>query len=63
MFHCIHKKTDSIYKDITATRLDTSNKDLECNSIERLLPKGKNKKVIGWMKDELRGKMLTSLLN
>ena len=26
---------------------DTSNDGLECNPIDRLLPKGKNKKVIG----------------
>ena len=40
-----------IYKDITEdveTRFDTSNYELN-----RLLPKGKNKKVIGVMKNEL----------
>ena len=40
-------------------RFDTSN--YECDSIEinRPLPKGKNKKVIGLMKDELGGKIMT----
>ena len=43
----IYIKTDDIYKDIAEdveTRFDTSNYGLECNPIERLLPKGKNKK-------------------
>ena len=43
----VHVKTDDIYKDIAEdveTRFDTSNYGLECNPIERLLPKGKNKK-------------------
>ena len=55
-------KIDDIYKDITEnfeTRFDTSNYELECNSINRLLRKGKNKKVIGLMKDELCGKIMT----
>ena len=45
-------KTDDIYRDIVEdveTRFDTSNRELECNSIERPLPKGKNKKAIGFM--------------
>ena len=44
-------KTDNIYKDIAEdleTRFDTSNYELD-----RQLPKGKNKNVIGLMKDEL----------
>ena len=58
-------KTDDIYKDIAEefeTRFDTSNSELECNSIERPLPKRKNKKVIGLMKDELGGKIMTKFV-
>ena len=58
-------KTDDIYKDITKnfeTRFDTSNYELECNSIDRSLPKGKNKKVIGLMKDESCGKVMTKFV-
>ena len=54
-FHCIHK-TDDIYKDIAEdveTRFDTSNYELD-----RPLPNGKNKKVIGLMKDELGEKIM-----
>ena len=46
-----HVKTDDIYNDIekdVETRFDTSNYQLN-----RQLPKGKNRKVIGVMKDEL----------
>ena len=53
-------KTDDIYKDIAEdveTRFDTSNYELE-----RTLPKGKNKKVIGSMKDELGRKIMTKLV-
>ena len=32
--------------------------ELECNSTERPLPKGKHKKVIGFMKDELCRKIM-----
>ena len=45
-------KTDDIYRDIVEdveTRFDTSNRESECNSIDRPLPKGKNKKAIGLM--------------
>ena len=35
--------------------------NLECNSIEKSLPKGKYKKVIGFMKDELGGKIMTKV--
>ena len=51
----VHIKTNDIYKDIVkdvATRFNTSNYELD-----RPLPKGKNKKVIGLMKDELGGKL------
>ena len=52
----IHVKTEDIYKDIpedVETRFDSSNFELD-----RPLPKGKNKKVIGLMKDELGGKIM-----
>ena len=61
----VYTKTDDIYKDIAEnveTILDTSNFELECNSIDRPLPKGKNKKVIGLMTDELGGKILTKFV-
>ena len=51
----IYIKTDDNYKDIAedvGIRFDTSNYELECNSIDRLLPERKIKKVIGLMKDE-----------
>ena len=50
-------KAEDLYKDIAddvEKRFDTS--DSEC---DRPLPKGKNKKVIGLMKDELGGKIMT----
>ena len=43
----LYIETDYFYKDIAEdveTRFGTSNYKLECNSIERLSPKGKNKK-------------------
>ena len=49
-------KTNDFYKDISndvEKRFDTSN--YECN---RPLPIGKNKKIIGLMKDELGGKII-----
>ena len=56
----IHIKADDVYKDIKGnveTRPDTSNYELE-----RPLPKGKNIKVIGLMKDELGGKIMTKFV-
>ena len=53
-------KTGYIYKDIAEdveTRFDTSNYELD-----RTLPKGKNKKMIGLMKDELGGKTMTKFV-
>ena len=47
----VYIKTDDIYKDIAEdfqTRFDTSNYELD-----KPLPKGKNKKVIGLMKNAL----------
>ena len=49
-------KADDIYKDIAddvETRFGTSNYKLEGKSIKKPLPKGKNKKVIGLMKDKI----------
>ena len=53
-------KTEDFYKDIAndvEKRFDTSNYE-----VDRPLPTGKNKKVIGLMKDELGGRVLRSLL-
>ena len=61
----VYIKTDDIYKDIAEdveTRFGTSNYELECNSIERLLPKRKNKIVIRLMNDELGGKIMTKFV-
>ena len=52
----VYIKTDEIYKYIAEdaeTRFDTSNYELN-----RLLPKGENKKVIGLMKDKLAEKIM-----
>ena len=40
----------------------TSNYELECNSIERPLPKRKKKKVIGLIKEELGGKIMAKFV-
>ena len=56
----MHIKTEDFYKDIAddvEKRFDTSN-----HEINRPLPTGKNKKVIGLMKDELRGKIVTEFV-
>ena len=53
-------KTNDFYKDIfidVDKRFDTSNYE-----INRPLPTGKNKKVIGLMKDELGGKIITEFV-
>ena len=47
-------KRDDIYKDIAEDveiRFDTSNYELECNSIDWSLPKGRNKNVI-WIRSK-----------
>ena len=52
-------KTEHIYPDISKyvkTRFDTSNYELD-----RPIPKGKNKKFIGLVKNELQGKVMTEL--
>ena len=61
----VYIKTDDIYRGVTEdveTRFDTSNYELESNSLERPLPKGKNKKLIGLMKDELGRKFMTKVV-
>ena len=53
-------KTKDFYKDIAQDveeRFDTSNYD-----VDRPLPKGKNKKVMGLMKDELGGGIMTEFV-
>ena len=52
----VHLRTDDVFKDIAEdveTRFDTSN-----FKIDRPLRKGKNKKIIGLMKDELGGQIM-----
>ena len=56
----IHVKTEGIYKDIAEDAekgFNTSN-----YNIDTLLPKGENEKVIGLMKDELGGKIVTKFV-
>ena len=56
----MHIKTEDFYKDIAddvEKRFDTSNYE-----VDRPLPTGKNKKVIGLMKDELGGKIMTKFV-
>ena len=56
----INIKTKDFYKDIAndvEDRFDISNYD-----VDRPLPTGKNKKVIGLMKDELGGKVITEFV-
>ena len=53
-------KTNDFYEDITndvENRFDTSNYE-----VNRPLPMGKNKKIIGLMKDELSGKIITEFV-
>ena len=53
-------KTNDVYEDIAndaKNRFDTSNYE-----VNRPLPMGKNKKIIGLMKDELGGKMITEFV-
>ena len=56
----IYIKTEDFYEDIAndvEKRFDTSNYE-----VDRPLPTGKNKKVIGIMKDELRGRIMTEFV-
>ena len=56
--YIVYIKADDIYKDIAEdveTRFDTSNYE-----VDRPLPKEKNKKVVGLMKDELNRKLMTN---
>ena len=53
-------KTEDFYKDVAndvEKRFDTSNYE-----VDRPLPTGKNKKVIGLMKDELGGRIITEFV-
>ena len=57
----IHIETEDVYKDIAndeEKRFDTSNYE-----VNRPLLKEKNKKVIGLMKDELGGKIMTEFVS
>ena len=56
----VYMKTHDIYKDIAENseiKFDTSNYELD-----RPLPKGKTKKVIELMKDELHEKIMTKIV-
>ena len=58
-------KSEDAYQDIAddvEKRFDTSNYEFECNSNDRPLPIGKNKKVIQLMKGELRGKIMAEFV-
>ncbi|XP_057300808.1 uncharacterized protein LOC130636808 [Hydractinia symbiolongicarpus] len=57
-----HIRTEDIYRDIAddvKTRFDTS---AYSKDDDRPLPIGKNKKVVGLMKDELSGKIMTEFI-
>ena len=65
----MHIKTNDFYKDIASdveNRFDTSNYEVNTSEtsalVRRPLPTGKNKKVIGLMKDELGGKIITEFV-
>ena len=56
----MHIKTEDFYKDIA----DDIEKrfDISIFEVNKSLPKGKNKKVIGLMKDELGGRIMTEFV-
>ena len=57
----VYIKTGNIYKDILediGSRFDASSYELD-----KPLPKGRNKKVIGLMKDKLGGNIMLKLLD
>ena len=65
----MHIKTNDFYKDIASdveNRFDTSNYEVNTSETSALacrpLPTEKNKKVIGLMKDELGGKIITEFV-
>ena len=65
----INIKTNDFYKDISnnvENRFDTSNYEVNTSETSALarrpLPTGKNKKIIGLMKDELGGKIITEFV-
>ena len=65
----MHIKTNDFYKDIASgieNRFDTSNYEVNTSETSALarrpLPTGKNKKIIGLMKDELGGKIITEFV-
>ena len=55
----INIKTEDFYEDIANHIAHEKRSDASNYQVNRPLPKGKNKKVIGLMKDELGGKIMT----
>ena len=61
----MHIKTEDFYEDIAddvKKRFDTSNYEVNGIAFNRPLPTGENKKVIGLIKDELGGKIMTEFV-
>ena len=61
--YIVHIETEDFYKDIAddvEKCFDTSGYD---KKLDRLLPIGKNKKVLGMFKDELNGEIITESTN
>ena len=61
----INVKTEDVYEDIAdyvENRFDTSYCECNSNEVNRPLPSGKNKKLIGLLKDELGGKTMTEFV-